>query len=83
MKAKITNLEPSGFKPVDITFTIESVEEGEALYCLFNHYGLCQFMGKHFHNNDFPSTVRGIMDNAGLGQASDITWNDFLDSIKK
>ena len=78
MKAKI-NHEVKQFNPIELEITIESQEELNLIYFLFNRSELCELMVKYA--NIEPSKIRSVLSSwRGVNQSE---VSDMFDKLMK
>lgn len=66
-----------GFEPVSITFTIETQDEGNAFFCLFNYVPITNFLKNHM-GNKFDEQVRDVLEERGLAEGYAALWDEVL-----
>lgn len=73
VSAKITK---ETFKPVELTIQIESIEEAEVIYALFNYIPYCEVMRMHAMN---PSSIRDVLNDV----IGNIRYSHITDELNK
>lgn len=63
------------FKPLTLKLTLESMEEAQALFCIFNHVDICAFFDMH-SKRITAQDIRNILESS-LGKINySAIWNE-------
>lgn len=77
---KVTIDAKESFRPVSITFTIESAAEGNAFYGLFDYYKVTEFLDRYM-GADFCREVREGLGSCGINDNDSNIWASFLGAV--